>query len=315
MPLGTLDRRPPPLFNQGLSARSKLVFFAALALFLMVADTRLKMSAPVRETIALLLAPLQRALLVPVEAFEQGGAYLVGLREARRSEADARATLARQAERSAAADRLAAENASLRALLAMKPTLDVRTLAAEVMYEAADPYSRRVYLRAGRDQAVRLGSPVINEAGVVGQVTRVYPLSAEVTLLADRDAAIPVVNVRTQQRGAAFGGMTGTAAGVTMELRFLSGNADVQVGDELLTSGLDGVYPPGLKVARVASVDRRVESTFARVLLTPSANPDAVRHVLVLEPLAVQLPERPEPESAVTPRRGKAAAVGKERTP
>lgn len=295
------------MFRQGLSARSKLVFFAALALFLMVADTRLKLAAPVRETIALMLAPLQRALMVPVELAREGGGYFSGLREARQAESEARAELARQAERAAAADRLAAENAQLRSLLEMKPAIAARTLAAEVMYEAADPFTRRVYLRGGRHQQVRLGSPVINERGVLGQVTRVYPLSAEVTLLADREAAIPVINARTQQRGAAFGGITGSG-GATMELRFQSGNADVQVGDELLTSGLDGIYPPGLKVARVAAVDRRSESSFARVLLTPLANPDAVRHVLVLEPLAVQLPERPEPDAAAPARRAKPAA-------
>jgi rod shape-determining protein MreC len=301
MPLGTLDRRPPPLFHQGLSARSKLVFFTALALFLMVADTRLKMSAPIREAIALVLTPLQHALLVPVEMARGGAGYFQGLQQARQAEADARALLVRQAERSALADRLAAENAQLRALLEMKPAITTRSLAAEVLYEAADPFSRRLFINVGRNSGIRLGSPVVNERGVLGQVTRVYPLSAEVTLLADRDAAIPVVNARTQQRSAAFGGITGQRA-ATMELRFMSGNADVQTDDELLTSGVDGIYPPGLKVARVASVERRVDSTFARVLLVPAAPADTVRHLLVLEPLSVQLPDRPETEAAPTKR-------------
>ena len=145
-----------------------------------------------------------------------------------------------------------------------------------------------------------LGSPVINEAGVLGQVTRVYALTAEVTLLADKDAAVPVLNTRTQQRSAAFGG--GTPGG--MELRFTSANADVLVGDLLQTSGLDGIYPPGLPVAKVAAVQRRVESGFARISLLPTANPDGVRHVLVLEPLKVQLPPRPAPAAeAAKPER------------
>jgi rod shape-determining protein MreC len=146
-----------------------------------------------------------------------------------------------------------------------------------------------------------LGSPVINEAGVLGQVTRVYPLSAEVTLLADKDAAIPVLNPRTQQRSAAFGAGDGN----TMELRFMAGNADVQVGDLLLTSGVDGVYPPGLAVASVVKVDRKVDSGFARITLEAKANADAVRHVLVLDPLSAQMPPRPEPEAqaAVKPAR------------
>jgi rod shape-determining protein MreC len=90
-----------------------------------------------------------------------------------------------------------------------------------------------------------------------------------------------------------------------MELRFVSGNADVQVGDELHTSGLDGIYPPGLPVAKVASIERRAEAGFARILLTPAAPPGGVRYVLVLEPTAAQLPPRPEPvpEVAVKPKR------------
>ena len=92
-----------------------------------------------------------------------------------------------------------------------------------------------------------------------------------------------------------------------MELRFLSGNADVKPGDTLVTSGLDGVYPPGLPVARVSSVERRAESGFARILLEPTARADSVRHVLVLEPVGLQLPAPPAPEP-VAP--GKAGAKG-----
>ena len=75
----------------------------------------------------------------------------------------------------------------------------------------------------------------------------------------------------------------------------MAGNADVQVGDALTTSGVDGIYPPGLPVAKVASVDRKVDSGFARIVLAPNAQPDGVRHVLVLEPVGLQLPARPEP--------------------
>jgi rod shape-determining protein MreC len=120
---------------------------------------------------------------------------------------------------------------------------------------------------------------VIHEAGLVGQVTRVYPLSAEVTLLQDQQISVPVLNQRTRQRGVAFGDGADDAG---MELRFVAANADVQVGDELVTSGLDGVYPPGLPVARVAQVQRQAESSFARIELTPVANADGRRHVLVL---------------------------------
>ncbi|HEX7439891.1 MAG TPA: rod shape-determining protein MreC, partial [Caldimonas sp.] len=141
-------------------------------------------------------------------------------------------------------------------------------------------------------QGIALASPVIDEAGVLGQVTRVYLGSSEVTLLTDKDAAIPVLNSRTGARSAAFGGAA--ALGGAMELRFMAGNADVQIGDALTTSGVDGVYPPGLPVAKVAAIDRKADSGFARILLVPLAKSDGVRHVLVLEPIGLQLPARPE---------------------
>lgn len=309
MPLGTLDRTPPPFFRQGPSALTKLAFFAAFALFLMVADTRFGFIEPLRAAVATALLPVQRVLAVPVQMWEGGGDYLRGLQAAQAAEHEARATLARQAEKAARVDPLAAENQRLRALLELRPSLSVRSVAAEVMYEASDPYSRKVFIDRGQAQGVARGAPVINEAGVLGQVTRVYPLSAEVTLLTDRDAAIPVLNARTQQRSAAYGG-AGGGANPTLELRFMAGNADVQPGDLLTTSGIDGVYPPGLPVARVVNVDRRADSGFARILLAPAASPDGVRHVLVLEPLALQLPARPDTEPAPAAGAGRPGAKG-----
>lgn len=310
MPLGTLDRNPPPMFRQGYSALSKLVFFSALALFLMVADTRFRIAVPVRSGIALLLNPIERTLLMPLQAVSGGNDYLHGLSSALKAEDAARRQLAAQSERAARGDALAAENIRLRALLDLRPALQVKSITAEVLYEASDPYSRKVFIDRGALNGVALGSPVVNDAGVLGQVTRVYPLNCEVSLLTDKDAAIPVLNTRTQQRSAAFG----TSLGQGMELRFIASNADVKEGDALTTSGVDGVYPPGLPVAKVVSVDRKGESGFARIRLAPAANPDGVRHVLVLEPLALQLPKKPE-EAAPEPgakasgaRRGKPKA-------
>ncbi|MFO1270775.1 MAG: rod shape-determining protein MreC [Rubrivivax sp.] len=310
MPLGTLDRTPPPFFRQGTPALTKLVFFAALAVFLMVADARFKLVEPLRAGLAILLTPMQRAMMVPVDIARGGAGYLQGLTAAQEGERRARDALIAQAARSAQVEQLEGENRRLRALLDLRPALTVRSQAAEILYEAADPYSRKVFINRGQASGVALGAPVVNDQGVLGQVTHVYPITAEVTLLADKDAAIPVLNARTQQRSAAFG-VGGSPGG--MELRFASANADVQPGDLLQTSGIDGVYPPGLPVAKVVSVERRVESGFARIALAPAAAPDAVRHVLVLEPLALQMPARPEaaPEKAPekpekAPRKGSA---------
>ena len=293
MHLGTLDRTPPPFFRQGPSALTKLVFFAALAIFLMVADARFAVVMPLRQALAIVLLPVQRTLAVPVDMWRGGGDYLRGLQEAQAAERTARARMAAVAERAARTEQLAQENARLRALLELRPAIAVRSLTAEVMYEAADPYSRRAFIDRGTQHGVQRGSPVINEAGVLGQVTQAYALTSEVTLLADKDAAIPVLNTRTLQRSAAFGG----AVAGGMELRYMSGNADVKVGDVLHTSGLDGIYPPGLPVATVTGVERRADAGFARIALTPTAQPDGVHHVLVLEPLSAQLPPRPEVEA------------------
>jgi rod shape-determining protein MreC len=311
MPLGTLDRSPPPFFRQGPSALTKLIFFSALAVFMMVADARFKVMEPVRAALAIALLPVQRTLAVPVEVWRGGSNYFIGLSRALAGEQAARAQLAAQAEKATRADLLSRENERLRALLELRPAVTARSLPAEVMFEAADPFSRKAFIDRGSRHGVVLGSPVINEAGVLGQVTHAYPLSAEVTLLGDKDAAIPVLNTRTQQRSAAFGGMGGSG-GPAMEMRFMSGNADVQVGDVLTTSGVDGIYPPGLPVAKVASVERRADSGFARILLTPTAATDGVRHVLVLEPMALQLPPRPVlvPEPVKTERPLKAPRKG-----
>jgi rod shape-determining protein MreC len=299
MPLGTLDRTPPPFFRQGPSALTKLAVFSALAVFLMAADSRLKYTQPIRAALATVLLPVQRSLLVPVELVMGGSDYLQGLTRAISGEREARAKLVAQAERATRVEQLAIENARLRALLDLRPALVVKSRTAEVLYEATDPYSRKLFLDRGSTQGVLLGSPVINDSGVLGQVTRIYPLSSEVTLLSDKDAAIPVLNPRTQQRSAAFGAGDGDA----MELRFLAGNADVQPGDLLLTSGVDGVYPPGLSVATVVKVDRKVDSGFARIGLQANARSDGVRHVLVLDPLGAQMPPRPEPEAEAKPAR------------
>jgi rod shape-determining protein MreC len=293
MPLGTLDRTPPPFFRQGHSALTKLVFFSALAFFLMVADTRFKVTVPLRAALATVLNPVERVLLLPVQAWQGGSDYLRGLSSALSNEQHAREQLARQAERTSHVEQLMAENARLRALLDLRPALPVHSVAAEILYDAPDPYSRKVVVDRGARAGVKLGAPALDEAGVLGQVTRLYPLTSEVTLLVDKDAAIPLLLPRTQQRGAAFGN------GTALELRYMAANADVQVGDVLSTSGVDGVYPPGLAVAKVAAVERRAEAGFARITLTPTASPDGVRHLLLLEPLSVQMPERPPPEDAV----------------
>jgi rod shape-determining protein MreC len=305
MPLGTLDRTPPPFFKQGPSALSKLMVCSALALFLMVADARFRIAQPVRAVVATVLYPLQWVAMRPVAAVRFVGTYFESLQAAQAGETAAKRKLMEQSVRANQVDQLQIENQRLRKLLDLRGRLSTKSEAAEVLYDAADPYTRKVIIDRGLAQGLVAGSPVIDENGVLGQVTRVHPLVAEVTLVTDRDQAIPVLNSRTGARSVAYGESSGH--GNWLELRFMAGNADVQVGDLLTTSGVDGVYPAGLPVAKVAKVERRGDGGFAKIQCTPQALVDGARHVMVLTPLNSQMPERPAPEDAPPGAGGKKA--------
>ena len=300
MPLGTLDRTPPPFFKQGPSALSKLVVCGALALFLMVADQRFDVMQPVRTALATMLYPLQWTVMQPVNLVRGAGRYMTSLHAAQQGEAQARAQLAVQAERSQQVELLTLENQRLRALLDMHERLQTHSMGAQVLYDAADPYSRKVMIDQGLTHGVEAGSPVIDDQGVLGQVTRVYPLVSEVTLLVDHDQIIPVLNARTGARYVAFGQPGEKGDG--LELRYTLSSADIDEGDLLVTSGVDGVYPAGLPVARVTRVERRAESSFNRILCEPLARIDGVLQVLVLSPVDAQLPPRPAEETTARAR-------------
>jgi len=294
MPLGTLERSAPPFFKQGPSALSRLAVYSALALFLMVADARFALTGPLRQAVATVLYPVQWLMLQPVEFASHGAGYFQALSAAQQDLDAARKKMTTMGQRANQAEQLVLENARLRQLLALRDRLETPAQAAEVIYDTADPYTRRVVLDRGQMGGVELGSPVMDEAGVLGQVTRVFPLVSEVTLLVDRDQAIPVLNIRTGVRGVAYGDpVAGHGGG--MELRFMPANADIREEDLLTTSGVDGLYPPGLPVARVVRVERRADSAFARIYCMPLAQVQGARHVMVLKPLAEDALPRPEP--------------------
>lgn len=299
MALGTLDRSLPPFFNQGPSVLSKLVFFGALSVFLMVADARFHITQPIRAALATALYPVQWLALKPVNALRYGSEYFIDLNQAQSDSAEAGKKLALQSLRAGQVEQLTQENNRLRRLLGLREQLAIPLMAAEVLYDAADLYTRKVIIDKGQLQGVVLGSPVLDEAGVLGQVTRVHPLVSEVTLLIDRDLSIPVLNVRTGARGVAYGDPT--VGGSGMELRFMGSNADVQPGDLLTTSGVDGVYPPGLPVAKVSRVEHRAESTFSKIYCQPQALVTGAQNVIVVKPVSGQIPLRPEPDAPVAP--------------
>jgi rod shape-determining protein MreC len=281
---------------------SKLMFFSALALFLMVADTRFRITQPVRAALSTALYPVQWLAMQPVRAVQGSGEYFTSLSQANSSSEEANKKLALQSLRAGQVEQLSQENNRLRKLLGLREQLATSVMAAEVLYDAADPYTRKIIIDKGLLQGVELGSPVLDESGVLGQVTRVHPLVSEVTLVIDRDLAIPVLNVRTGARSVAYGDPSGSSSnpGSGLELRFMGSNSDVLQGDLLTTSGVDGVYPPGLPVAKISRIERRAESAFAKIYCAPQALVNGARHVMVVKPVASQIPPRPE-AAAVAP--------------
>ncbi len=293
MPLGTLDRTPPAFFKQGPSAVSKLLFFSALSVLLMVADVRFGVTQPLRATLSVALYPVQWLAMRPQALAEYSAEYFEARDVAQASEREARQQLLVQARRSGQVEQLALENKQLRELLSLSKRLDTKGQAAEVLYDAADPYTRKLIIDKGMTDGIKASSPVMDEHGILGQVTHVLPLVSEVTLVTDREHSIPVLNTRTGARGVAYGESGGAPL---LELRFMATNADIEVGDMLSTSGVDGIYPAGVMVGKVTKVERRAETAFARILCEPVGRVQGARHVMVLDPLSDQLPPRPQIE-------------------
>ena len=290
MPLGTLDRTPPAFFKQGPSAISKLLFFSALSVLLMVADVRFHVTQPLRATLSVALYPIQWLAMRPQAFAKFSGEYVESLQDAQADAKDVRQKLLLQAQRAAQVEQLTLENKQLRSLLSLHERLNTVGVVAEVLYDAADPYTRKLIINKGMTNGVKTSAPVMDEHGILGQVTRVLPLVSEVTLVTDREHSIPVLNTRTGARGVAYGESGGAPL---LELRFMATNADIEVGDQLTTSGVDGVYPPGVPVGIVTKVERRAETAFARILCEPVGRVQGAKHVMVIDPLTDQVPARP----------------------
>jgi len=193
------------------------------------------------------------------------------------------------------------ENNQLRRLLDAQERLPINSVFAEILYAGRDPFSRKVVIDKGSQHNINAGQPVIDDVGVIGQVTRVYLLMSEVTLLSDKDQAIPLQVQRNGLRAVAYGG----ADGGMLDLRFMAANADIRNGDTLVTSGIDGTYPPGLPVATVAHIEHDAAYAFAKITLTPTAGTDRYRQVLVLSSEAKAPPPAQAEQAAQKPPRSK----------
>jgi rod shape-determining protein MreC len=295
-----MEPGPPPLFNQGVSARSRLAFFSFLAAVLIIVDAKVRSLETIRAGVGVVLWPVQVALQLPRAAVDAVADYLGGTARLAQENETLRRQAVEQAKLVQQTQQLLVENAQLRELLALRERVTVPTIAVQSVQETRDAFTRRLVIDKGSQDNVRPGHPVIDALGVVGQVTRVYPFNAEVTLLTDRDMSIPVQVLRNGLRGVAFGG----ARLGTLDLKYMAANADIVKGDQLVTSGLDGVYPPGLPVAAVESVERVAGDQFARVVLLPAAGVQSTRHLLVLQVEPPELPPPAQRRDDPAPRKG-----------
>lgn len=288
---------PPAFFNRGPSPFARLVFFGLLSLALLFTDTRYRYLEHIREAVAVALYPLQRALLAPGLAVGYFARYLASKSDLANANAALERELATNAPAVQGYGAERRENTQLRELLALSRQYDGAAIAAQVLYTGRDPFSQKLYIDRGAKDGVEAGDGVIDDTGVVGQVTRVLPRLAEVTLITDREQAVPVKVERSGARSVMFGNGTGRAP----ELRFTAPSADLRAGDRLVTSGIDGTYPAGLAVAVVTEVAKNTGEMFAHIACRPLAGVDRSQYLLVLA--RPRVAPAPQEEPAAAPAR------------
>lgn len=271
-----VGHQPPPIFKRGPAPTARLFAFVTVCLVLLVADLRFRYLEVMRDALSVVTYPMQMAAATPADFVLNASHYFATLIEVQRENADLRRQQLSSGERLLRFELLELENQRLRELLDMSRRIEVKSIAADILYNAPDPFARKVILDRGAQQGVEAGLAVVDAKGVVGQVTRVHPVQSEVTLLTDRNQSIPVSVLRNGVRGVLFGSGQGG-----LEMRFVLADADVREGDQLVTSGLDGVFVPGLPVAKVVGVDRASDA-FARIECEPLAAIETSVQVLVI---------------------------------
>jgi rod shape-determining protein MreC len=297
-----MEYTPPPFFKRGPSLVARLLFFSLLSIILLYADARFHYMEGMRKAIGVVLYPLQRILDVPGEVISGIGSFFVSQSYLQRENE----RLARENFHNAGLlqtqQELIAENGHLRQLLDMKERARPTSVAAEILYFGRDPFSRKVIIDRGSSHNIEEGAAVVDDTGLIGQVSRAFPWTAEIALITDRDQVVPVQVVRNGLRAAVFG----TGYDGSLDLRFMPINAEIENGDVLVTSGIDGVYPAGLPVAVVSNIDRNAAYPFARISCTPAAGVNRHRQVLVLSRLA-PLPDYPPatPQKKAKPRKSR----------
>jgi len=278
-----------PLFVREMGLPTRFALYVLACLLLLALDARYTALAWLRSGLNAAIHPTQRLLAVPWDWSQDVSAFFVTHGDLKRDNSLLREQ--RDRLRIVQQDRLTllAENNRLRELLALPPRPGVTPQAAEIVQTVPSPFSRKVIINQGQAQGVAAGWPVVDATGLVGQVTRVYPLTAEVTLLTDRDQGAPVQNLRNGLRLI----VSGTGSDRMLEVHFLDMHADIKTGDLLYTSGIDGTYPAGIPVAQVVLTEPPRNTPFARAYCRPLGGVGRYRHVAVLKPLPPAAANKP----------------------
>ncbi|TDB03053.1 rod shape-determining protein MreC [Halomonas marinisediminis] len=269
-----------PLFSQGSLPIYRLLVCTIMALALMVADLRLTRMEEVRAQLSTAVAPIQWIVSLPSSVLSWGTLALSDQRDLvdeNRRLREQLLTLSHRVQRMAD---LTAENVRLRELLVAARQHDMPFMTAELLSLDPDPFAHQMVLDRGRRDGVYVGQPVMDAAGLVGQVTSVLAYSSRVLMVADVSHAVPV---RINRNGLRYI-LQGSGRYDRLDVRHVPDTADIRKGDLLVTSGLAGRFPPGYPVARVNAVVHDPGEPFARVTAAPVAQLQRSRHFLLLFP-------------------------------
>jgi len=282
------DTRTLRFFNRGPSPVARLVFFCALSILLLFVDARYQYLESTRKILAVMIYPFQRLTAMPGEAVGRIAVYFETQNQLLTDNAKLRQQHDADAAQLAQLQAIQSEDTQLRTLLELKQRVDYPMQLAEIVYVERDIFKRKLIVDKGSQANVLAGQVVVDDNGVVGQVTRVYPWLSEVTLVTDKDHAVPIQLVRNGLRAVVFG--SGDIS--EMSLRYMPVSSDIVEGDVLVTSGIDGLYPPNLPVAKVVKIERDPAYPFARITCAPLAGVDRHRALLIVSGLP-KLQERP----------------------
>lgn len=267
----------PPLFRQGVSARARFLFFLMLSLAAILVDGRLRSLDGLRSAVVSFTSPIVEAIHLPGRILGEGQGYFMSKR--RLNEEVQRLSEENQLLQLTAAryEEVQQENESLRRLINTVPRTADKVATAEVVGRIADPFSRRIQINIGSREGVDVGMPVIGPFGVLGQISRVVNRLSEVTLLTDHTIRLSVINRRT----GAFFILSGTGDD-KLSVLFALPSADIRKGDELITSGLDNLFPKAILAARVTATSYQPGEPYQRVEAAAVADVEDIQFATVV---------------------------------